>query len=201
MVKGAWVATKPNFMAVMSGGDGLAKYRLTGGAAKQGEGKEGEGKEGGQATKVGFEKVALGEDKTRSFKQAEIKVVASNSDGTRVAVGFATGKIVIYETGEMGEFLAFNPAKHYLVPDEGGVMNLCYSPCGKKLGVVKDDGFAFVWDTAASQAVAKSKKKKKGAQAPRVVVFETKGAGARGIYAYVSVRSVCLCCVCVCDCV
>jgi len=145
-VSGTWVQNKPYFVAVLSGGAGLSKYKL---------GKGADGKEE-------FREVEVDGGKAESFKQAEIKTVASNASGTRIAVGYNTGKIVIYDTETMGEIRSFDPEKHEdVLPPKGGIMNLCYSPCGGKILVVKDSGVAFVWESGAGAPASPSKKKKK----------------------------------------
>ena len=153
-VGGTLVPTKDYFIAVLSGGDGLVKYRL-----KSGEGDKKE-----------FQKIDVADrEKLKSFKQAEIKVATSDSTGTHVAVGYSSGKIVVYETGTFREVKSFDPSKHSeVLPEKGGVMNLCYTPCDGKLVVVRDNGTAFVWDHAAKKKTEKKESKKKSAEVAKV---------------------------------
>ena len=167
-VNGVWVKGKPYFVAVLSGGDGLVKYQLK----KSGQGGKKDGEE-----KETFNKLEINKSNISSFKQAAISSIASNNLGTQIAVGFDTGKIVIYEASKLDEVKEFNPKKHSQIPDKGGIMSLSFTFCGTKVAAVKGNGFAFVWDTAASG---------KNEKAASVTVFQSPVPGGmfRGCYSY-----------------
>ena len=95
VVSGTWVEKKPYFLSVLSGGEGLVKYKLD-------QGKDG---------KKEFAQLKYDKAKLESLKQAEIKTVVSNNAGTQVAVGFDTGKIVVYGVEGLESLRTFDPEK------------------------------------------------------------------------------------------
>ena len=164
-VNGTWVKSKQYFISVMSGGDLLVKYRLD----RRSKGEKDD--------ELQFRKIDIDRSKTKSIQGAEVKSIASNFTGAQVAVGLDTGKIVIFETDKMEQVRFFDPNKHSQVPPKGGVMNLSYSSCGTRVVAVKDNGFAFIWDTTSG---------KKKTKATPVTPFEsaTPGGMFRGCYSY-----------------
>ena len=165
VVSGTWVEKKPYFLSVLSGGEGLVKYKLD-------RGKDG---------KKEFAQLKYDKAKLASLKQAEIKTVVSNNAGTQVAVGFDTGKIVVYDVEGLESLRTFDPEKHEKVlPSKGGIMSLCFTPCDSKLIAVKDNGTAFIWDQAPKET--KKKAKKKGSSV--VTKFPTDAGLFRGCHAW-----------------
>lgn len=85
----------------------------------------------------------------------EIEAVAFSADGSRVAVGDASGRVALWD-GDLGHRLGVLPSTYPAPLPDGApeaVSALAFSPDGGTLAVAGDSGTLQLWDTAGQEAL------------------------------------------------
>ena len=160
VVGGAWLPDRSECVCVVSSKEGLRRYRLR--SAKAGHAK-------------GFDAVSIPSAHAESFRRAEVKCVAASARGTRIAVGFADGRLSVCDAGTLAQ-VAERPASDGAASG-AAIASVCMSARGDHVVAVRADGTAFLW------AVPKAKGAKGATATSPVVPFASpKAAGSRAAY-------------------